>query len=142
MNNKMTRRVFSTLTLGALVAGVITIVPGGDAEAAKKGKNQCLSGEVRSMSKRAVTVRYGNGTKIINKAFGITAKQYDNAIGRNVRPGSQVKVCFKRGAHTLTRASLLGNILQRLAKKGAQNIEEAPGGENAGPGGGRGGGGS
>lgn len=97
-------------------------------------RTRCLNGEVVSLSRKAVTVRYKMGSKIVTKALSLTQKQYDAAIGKNARTGSQVKVCSKDGWK-----SLAGNVLHRRAAGSDPNA--APGGENAGPGGGGGGGG-
>lgn len=76
-----------------------------------KTKTQCLSGEVISLSKKALAVKYGSHGKIVTKTLSVTAKQFDVAVGRSIRKGSPIKVCSQNNWK-----SVAGNIINRAPK--------------------------
>ncbi len=101
----------------------------GKVTATSPGKTACLKGEALSLSTKNVTVQYALKGKIINKAFSLTKKQHVAAVGRSIRKGSSVKVCFQGN-------KVAGNVTN-LAPKGQENTYG-----NVDGGGGGGGGGS
>lgn len=121
---------FSIAASGTAHAGVLSSVGKvlGSATSLLKS-TKCLNGEVVSMSKKAITVKYKSRSTIVRKAFSMTTKQFDKATGRSITPGSQVKVCAKG-------SRVQGNVVNRAPA----GQEATYGSTNAGGGGGGGGG--
>lgn len=96
----------------------------GKVTATSPGKTACLNGEALSLSTKNITVKYAVKGKVINKAFSLTKKQYDAAVGRSIRKGSSVKVCFQGN-------KVAGNLIN-LAPKGQEetfgNVDGGGGG--------------
>lgn len=93
------------------------------------GRTTCVNGEVASMSTKALSVKYKQGSSIVTKAFSFTQKQFDIAVGRSISTGSQVKVCTKNNR-------VVGNAINRAPK----GLEATFGSTSSGGGGGGGGG--
>ncbi len=76
------------------------------AVAAVTTRTTCVDGQVVSMSAKAITVSYKQRNSIVKKAFSMTKKKFDAAVGRSISRGSQVKVCSKG-------AKVAGNVINR-----------------------------
>ena len=53
-----------------------------------------MTGETTSLSAKNITVQYSTKGKVTTKAFSLTQKQYDAALGRSIQKESSVKVCY------------------------------------------------
>lgn len=90
-------------------------------------KTKCLNGEIVSMSKKALAVKYAHRGKVVTKTLRMTAKQFSVAGNRSIRKGSPIKVCSKDNWK-----SVAGNLINRAPKGQEETYGNVDGGGGGG----------